>query len=197
MISLAEKYCLKILTTTRCSQLPFHNIKHTMEVVANIQVIGENLKMSKAELEPIKIAGWFHDVGFCETYKGHEDVSIIMAREFLLKHCYDFDLTEMVVSCILATKMPQNPTNKYAEIISDADIFHIGTDAFFYRKLLLRREWELEFNKTSTDLEWHLLNLKFLQGHKFFTSYGKSILMQGQNKNEERVKNLISLYSQI
>lgn len=196
MISKVEKYCLKILTTTKCSQLPFHNNQHTIEVVENIQVIGENLNLSKSELEPIKIAGWFHDVGFCEKYNGHEDVSVIMAKEFLIKHGYDFDLIQMVVSCILATKMPQKPTNKFAEIVSDADMFHIGTDVFFYRKLLLRREWELEFNKISTDLEWHILNLKFLQGHKFFTSYGKSILMQGQNKNEERVKNLISLYPQ-
>ena len=195
MIAAVENYCYKILTTTKCNQLAFHNLEHTLEVVENIQIIGENLGLSEDELEPIKIAGWFHDVGFCERYIGHEDVSINMAKIFLLKEKYNFDKIDVVVSCISATKMPQVPTNKYAEVISDADIFHLGTDTFFYRKLLLRREWEIELNKTSTDLEWHLLNLDFLRRHKYFTSYGKSELMAGQYKNEERVKNLIKLYS--
>lgn len=194
MIPLVEKYCRSILTTTKCNQLPFHNLEHTLEVVNNIMTIGENSNLTKKELEPIIIAGWFHDVGFCDTYLGHEDVSIKMAKRFLNKENYEPDLMDMVISCIRATKIPQSPEHKCAEIISDADIFHIGTDAFFYRKLLLRREWEIELSQVSTDIEWHQLNLSFLQSHEFFTPYGKSILMKGQRKNEERVKNLISLY---
>ena len=160
----------------------------------NVETIGKNTGLTKTELEPIKMAAWFHDIGFCELYLGHENVSIKIAQNFLIENEYSEEQIEIVTECIKATKMPQSPQNKYAEILSDADIFHISNDTFFYRKLLLRREWEIEFNKYSTDYEWHQLNLEFLDKHKFFTEYGKSELMRGQLKNEERVKNLIKLY---
>jgi len=187
MINLTREHCEKLLLHPKCVALPFHNIVHTQEVVQQAKLIGENMRLSLNELELVIIAAWFHDTGFCEKYKGHEAVSIRLAKDFLQKQNYPKEKIEIVVSCIEATKMPQNPRGKYAEILSDADIYHISQDAFFYRKLLLRREWELVFDKNSTDLE-------FLQGHQFFTSYGKSVLMEGQKKNEERVKNLISLY---
>lgn len=191
---LVKHHCEDILLNTKCATYPFHNIVHTQEVAKQAKWIGQNMSLSPDELEPIIIAAWFHDTGFFEKYKGHEDVSIRIAKDFLQKQNYQKEKIEIVISCIEGTKIPQNPQNKYAEILSDADIYHISQDAFFYRKLLLRREWELVFNKHSSDLEWHQLNLEFLQGHKFFTSYGKSVLMDGQKRNEERVKNLICLY---
>lgn len=194
MLLSVEKYCQTILTTTKCHQLPFHNLEHTLEVVKNIQTIGTYANLTQEELEPVVIAGWFHDLGFCEVYQGHEEVSIQLARAFLTEKGYEPALIEIVTSCIAATKIPQNPKHTSAEIIVDADIFHIGTDAFFYRKLLLRREWETVLNQTYTDLEWHTLNLKFLQEHNFFTPYGKTVLLEGCKRNEERVNNLIALY---
>lgn len=194
MIPLVQQYCKKILNSNQCSRLPFHNVIHTEEVVNNIKLIGEYLNLTRQQIEPVVIAGWFHDIGFSKIYKGHEDISIGLAEKFLAKENYELAKIEIVISCINATKMPQNPKNKYAEIISDADIFHIGTDDFFYRKLLLRREWEIEFERVYSDIEWHFLNLEFLQKHTFFTPYGKSILMKKKENNEEKVKRLISLY---
>lgn len=194
MLNLVKNYCEKILTTTKCKELSFHNIEHTREVVENVLLIGKHLDIPEEELEIIKIAAWFHDTGFCETYKGHEEVSIRLAKDFLVKENYANEKIEKVVTYILATKMPQNPLNKYAEVLSDADIFHVSTCSFFYRKLLLRREWEMQLSKFSSDKEWHLLNLEFLQKHQFFTSYGKDVLMKGQLENEEKVRNLIKLY---
>lgn len=191
---LVKKYCENILLNTKCATYPFHNVVHTREVVQQAILIGKSIGLSPEELEPIIIAAWFHDTGFCEQYKGHEDVSIRLAKDFLIKYNYSKEKIEVIVSCIEATKMPQNPKNNYANILSDADIYHISQDTFFYRKLLLRREWELVFNKYSTDVEWHQLNLEFLQGHQFFTTFGKEVLMKGQKQNEEKVKNLIKFY---
>ena len=194
MVKKVKKYCETILKTTKCNQLPFHNLAHTQQVVRNVRTISKRLDLAKEEVEPILIAAWFHDTGFCEAYQGHEEVSIQLAKAFLTENSYAAKNIDTVVTCIMATKIPQNPLTKYAEILSDADIFHISTPEFFYRKLLLRREWELVLNKFSTDLEWHLLNLDFLHNHQFFTTYGKKVLMKGQDINEAKVKNLIQLY---
>lgn len=193
-MKIIEKYCTGILESTKCAKLPFHNINHTREVVNNVGLIANNSALTRKETDLVKIAAWFHDLGFCNLYQGHENVSIKMAHDFLIKNQYSDKDFNIVKSCIEATKMPQKPLNKYAEILSDADLFHVSDDTFFYRKLLLRREWELEFNKFSTDLEWHVLNLEFLKSHSFYTNYGKLVLMKGQVENEKKVLSLIAFY---
>ncbi|MFS4416424.1 HD domain-containing protein [Maribacter sp. 2307ULW6-5] len=191
MISELEKYCTQLLSAGKCAQLPFHNIEHTKEVVSNVKVICNYQRLSKEEIEPIVIAAWFHDTGHLELYQGHEEVSKRLAKEFLEKQGYPQAKLETVLACIEATKMPQNCTSKYAAVLCDADIFHIGTPDFFFKKLLLRREWDLKDIMKVSDIEWHKLNLKFLHDHHFRTAYGKEILERGKLENEEKVKYIL------
>jgi hypothetical protein len=37
------------------------------------------MTVSTLETEMIIITAWFHDLGFCEAYKGHEEINIKVA----------------------------------------------------------------------------------------------------------------------
>lgn len=193
LLSKVEQYCTRILENSTCENLPFHNIEHTLEVVANTQKILAEMTISSKEAEAAVIAAWFHDTGFCEVYAGHEEASIKLTSEFLLKQGYNAEGIKAVTQCIEATKMPQNPKTELAKVLCDADLFHVSTPHFFYRKQLLRKEWEDEFNKYYNDMEWHELNLEFLQNHQFLTEYGKTTLGKGQKTNIKKIKNLIKI----
>lgn len=193
MLITVSDYCTELLQTY-CAQYPFHNLAHTEQVVANVQTIGQLLNIPSEELEPVIIAAWFHDTGFKEAYAGHEAVSIRYAQTFLLSVGYPEEKLAIVIDCIEATRMPQQPSSKLAAIIADADIFHISNENFFYRKLLLRREWEIFLGKHYSDYDWHVLNLQFLLDHQFFTPCGQQALMDGQHMNERKVRELISYY---
>ncbi len=187
-------FCFQILTKSHCNQFPFHNVTHTEEVVSQVAILCNHLVISEEEQELIEIAAWFHDTGFRETYAGHEAISVKIATSFLEQNGYPSEKIQLIISCIEATKMPQRPSNLYAQILCDADVLHISQPQFFYRKLLLRREWELILNQYYADIEWHRLNLQFLHNHEFFTSYGKSILQEGKDLNEEKVRNILRWY---
>ena len=88
-----------------------------------------------------------------------------LAEGFLRIEGYPKDKIATVLNCIEATKMPQSCTDKYSAVLCDADIFHIGTNNFFFKKLLLRREWDIKGIMQVSDLDWHRLNLKFLCDH--------------------------------
>ncbi|MFT5998260.1 MAG: hypothetical protein ACI81P_000713 [Neolewinella sp.] len=193
MLVNVSEYCTALLQEY-CARYPFHNLTHTKEVVENVQIIGQQLGITPAELEPVIIAAWFHDTGFKEAYDGHEAVSIRLATDFLRSKGYPEKELVIVINCIESTRMPQQPSGKLAEIIADADIFHISNQHFFYRKLLLRREWEIVYDKYYSDYEWHVLNLQFLLGHQFFTACGKQLLMDGQHMNERKMRQLISYF---
>ena len=75
----------------------------------------------------------------------------------------------------------------YSAVLCDADVFHIGTPDFFFKKLLLRREWNLQGIMKVTDIEWHKLNRKFIHDHHFQTKYGQEVLEAGKRENEKKV----------
>lgn len=194
MISSVAAYCTDLLTTSKCRKLPFHNLQHTKEVVQNVKYLCAAMDINEQSTDILLVAAWFHDTGFSKTYKGHEDESKTIATNFLKQENIDTDFINKVLNCIEATKMPQCPTTALAEVLCDADIFHISNSHFFYRKLLLRREWEIFCDDKVTDLEWHKLNLEFLKKHHFRTVYGEDILEQGKQENIDKVELILTSY---
>lgn len=193
MLLQVKHYCQDILENSKCNDLPFHNIAHTMEVVANTKKILSEMTVSTEESEALVIAAWFHDTGFSQVYEGHEGVSIKLATEFLKNAGSKTDTINLVNQFIESTRMPQNPKIELAKVLCDADLFHLCSHNFFYREQLLRKEWGAQFNKYYTDREWHQLNLEFLLNHQFLTEYGQNNLEKGLEANILRLKNLIRL----
>ncbi|HCN85126.1 MAG TPA: hypothetical protein DIT07_16135 [Sphingobacteriaceae bacterium] len=164
-------------------ELHFHNIHHTLEVVRAVTEIGINENLSAAELEPVKIAAWFHDTGYFNKYIGHEDESIKLAEEFLRDHSYPADKMSIVISCIEATKYPQAPLNLLEEVLCDADLYHFSRTDYVEHEQNLRREWGVYFNKLYSDEEWARDNCQLLVSHRYFTSYGKKVLQRRKEQN--------------
>ncbi|WP_338359203.1 HD domain-containing protein [Yeosuana marina] len=194
IIKKVSEYCTDLLTTTKCKELPFHNLQHTKEVVQNVKYLCAAMDICEQDTEVLIIATWFHDTGFSITYKGHEDESKMIATTYLKLQKANQDFIDKVCNCIDATKMPQCPTTALAEVLCDADIFHISNSHFFYRKLLLRREWEGFCNNKVNDFEWHKLNLEFLKKHHFRTTFGEDILEVGNQENIDKVKRILDYY---
>lgn len=194
MIKKVATHCRHILQTTRCKTLPFHNLIHTQEVVKQVDFIATAMGIHQADKEVVMMAAWFHDTGFSKTYKGHEEESKNIAIQFLSELGTEEEVIKNICLCIEATKIPQTPTTTLAEILCDADIFHISTPHFYYRKILLRREWEVYCNMSMTDKEWHELNLDFLKNLHFKSSYGKNVLEKGKQENIKKVQQILAYY---
>jgi hypothetical protein len=46
-----------------------------------------------------------------------------------------------------------------------------------------------------SDLEWHQLNLDFLEKHNFWSSYGKEVLKTRKQENIKKVKQILKYYN--
>jgi len=189
-----EEYCSNMLLDGVCRKLPFHNLAHTEEVVRNVKKICYELQINSKETELIIIAAWFHDVGFSKVYYGHEEVSMQFAKVYLENIQYESHEIEIVLSCINATKMPQQPESLYEKILCDADMFHVGTPHFFYRNILLRQEWKSKNIMAVTDSEWYQINLEFLHNFHFHTKYGVDFLEKEKLVNEHKIKDILNYY---
>jgi predicted metal-dependent HD superfamily phosphohydrolase len=172
----------------------YHNLAHTSEVVNAAIEIGKEEGITEDELELILIAAWFHDTGYVKVCKGHEEISIEYAKEYLQKVGYPEERTQKIISLIQATKMPQDPKNHLEKILCDADLHHLGTNSFEEKGDLFRSEIEKRGEGVCTDQEWLEISERFVNNHNFFTSYAREKFGVQKNINlikiEKRLKKL-------
>ena len=184
----AEEYVLDILHKNTPENNVYHSVDHTKEVVKASQRIGKASELSDSDLEIVKLAAIFHDLGYVEKIEGHEEVSAKYAVEFLDKENYPSDKIEKVKGCILATKVPQKPKNILEQVICDSDLSHLGKKSFDERNNLFREEFEFHFGRELTEHEWLKKSIDFVSHHKFFTDYAKQELEPQKQKNLSKLR---------
>ncbi len=160
----------------------YHNIDHTTEVVEACEIIGRQCNLSDSDLEIVLIASWFHDTGYYLGGNDHEKVSAKIAVEYLATQPISSSVTDKVVNCIIATKIPQSPKNLIEKVICDADLFHLSTDKFFDKTELLWKEFTFHDLKLTFD-NWLNKSKDFIESHQYQTPYGKKVLLPNQEKN--------------
>ena len=173
----AQNLVTELLSNKLSKSITFHTLTHTQEVVAAAEKLADFQQLEDDERCALLLAAWFHDTGYTGgTAKDHESISIKMVTEFLKDHNVPEDFIAKVVGCIEATRMPQNPKNAIEGMMCDADLFHLGTDDFKEKNRLLREEMKDFGGNDLSKNEWRKINIRFLQAHTYFTTYGKEKL---------------------
>ena len=173
----AEAFVTDLFRTKVSETVKFHNLDHTKDVVTACDRLANYYHLPEDERLALMLAAWFHDTGYSSgTAVNHEMVSVELVTDFLTSHDASPELIRKVTGCINATKMPQNPLNSLEKIICDADLFHLGTDAFIEKNRLLREELNTFGKENLSKKDWWRKNVEFLKNHKYFTSFGKEKL---------------------
>jgi uncharacterized protein len=109
LVKKAEAYVTTFITNNLPANMHFHNLQHTQYVVNAATEISLRSNLTKQEMVTVKLAAWFHDTGYCFAYSGHEDGSIAIAATFLSQQKCNDEQINIVINCIAATRIPQNP----------------------------------------------------------------------------------------
>ncbi|PWH83514.1 phosphohydrolase [Algibacter marinivivus] len=184
LIEATEKFVINLLNEELDTSFTYHNITHTQRVVKDANDLAELSNLDKAQKELLLTAAWLHDTGYTKGIKNHEDESVIISKDFLKQQkCSKKDI-DAICDLILATKIEAKPKNQLEKIIRDADCSHIGSKNYLEISELLRKEWELQCNKTFTEIEWLDENINFLSTkHRFHTPEAASIWDKRKGKN--------------
>ncbi len=170
--------------------LYYHNVKHTVDVITEVELIGWGEGVSDEEILLLKTAALFHDAGHIISYDNHEYFSTVLAREYLPKFNYSNDEIEIICELIMATKLPPKPKNILEKIMCDADLDYLGRSDFIPVSNTLYRELK-EQNKIGSLNEWNKLQLKFISNHQYFTQTALSLREVNKQKQIERIMQLI------
>jgi len=173
-------------------ELPYHNIRHTEEVVAKASQLAKHYKLSDKDFFIVISAAWFHDCGYYTgDASGHEQRGSEVAATYLNELNVEQDITTAVENCILATHVPQSPKNLPEEIICDADLYHLGTDEFSEINKLLRKEMERKSGEKIDKNAWRIKTVRFLESHHYHTDFCRNLLESGKQENLEKLKRKI------
>ncbi len=162
----------------------YHNIHHTLSIVEKVCEIGTYYKLKQTQLDDLFFAGWLHDVGYWNGVAlDHELRGAEFAREFLKEFGLDQKRIDSICGAILATKVPQQPTNLIESIICDADLYHLSSYQCYAQTLLLKKEYE-QLNSESVDLlDWLRNSERFMNDHHYHTDYALEFFRPGKEEN--------------
>ncbi len=191
LINKASEFAKELLLTKLPPWALYHNLNHTIETVETCYEISEGLKLNNYDTEILTIAAWFHDAGYTETSDGHEEVSVKIASNFLIKYNYPVEKMNKVSRCILATKISNQPNSFLEEVICDADMIVLGKKEFFERNDLLKLEIENRDGVNISETTWLKRSLEFISKHIFYTEYAKLKFNQQLLTNIKILKKMI------
>ncbi len=171
--------------------LYYHNVKHTVDVVTEVELIGWAEGLADEEILLLKTAALFHDAGHTVEYDDHEFYGTQLVREYLPNYGYSEQQVEKICAIIMATKLPPRPEDIYQEIICDADLDYLGRSDMIPVSNTLYKELK-EQHKIGTLNDWNKLQLMFISGHSYFTKTARSLREVNKQKQIERIKKLIT-----
>jgi adenylate cyclase len=169
----------------------YHNVKHTVDVVTEVELIGWAEGCSDEEILLLKTAGLFHDAGHTVAYDDHEYHGTVIARDMLPKFNYSPEQIEKICSIIMSTKLPPKPTNLLEEIICDSDLDYLGRSDFIPVSNTLFEELKAQ-NKMGSFNDWNKIQVKFISGHQYFTKTARSLREVNKQLQIERIQSLIT-----
>lgn len=171
--------------------LYYHNVKHTVDVVTEVELIGLAEGCSDEEILILKTAALFHDTGHTVDYDEHEFHGTLIAREMLPDYDYTPGEIDLVCSLIMSTRLPPKPSSLLEEIICDSDLDYLGRSDFIPVSNSLFEELKAR-NKMGSLNEWNKLQVKFISGHQYFTRTARRLREVNKQQQIKRIQSLIS-----
>jgi adenylate cyclase len=185
-----EQKMLVFLHDKLPDHLHYHNCSHTIDVVSQTELIGIGEGVSDEHLLLLKTAALFHDSGHTVQSANHEHYSTEIAREWLPEYGYLPEQIDLICEIIMATQLPPEPKNLLEMIICDSDLDYLGRADFIPGSNNLFEE--LKAMNIITDLnEWNKLQVKFLNGHQFFTETSQRLREVNKQSQISRIEKLI------
>jgi uncharacterized protein len=193
-ISLGQvrQQALDMLKQQLPANLDYHNFEHTLDVLKAAEQIAKSENINDDDLEILRTAAVLHDSGYIHKRAGHEEESCNIAEQLLSSNGAEREDIEKVKDLIRATKVPQQPHNKLAQILCDADLDYLGREDFFK----IAHNVYLEFRQhgiVKDEHEWNILQIRFLEEHKYFTPTAINSRQQKKMEHVRKLKEMVGL----
>lgn len=175
IIEVSEDRLIRSIFRRLQSELPprlcYHSFEHTVEVVREAVTYGAIDNLPERDLLILGIGAAFHDAGFLESEKNHEERGARMAKGEMEKDGrFSAAEVQRVESLILDTGWIARPSSEriatpqgLSGYLIDADVSNLGRDDYFEKTELLSRELGINLDA------FFRRSLEFAISHRWLT----------------------------
>ena len=186
---------LKKLQDFLPTNLLFHSVDHTIDVLNEVILFGTHNALDERSLELLAIAAAYHDIGFITQSSANEEIGANEAKaamqttaryseqEITLVHTMILDTT-LILTEAGAHQVPNTELSKY---LCDADLSNLGRADFFGRSDLF---WQ-EIGKPDK-AAYRCEILKFLEYHVWYTSAAAALRQQQKERNITSLRGMMA-----
>jgi class 3 adenylate cyclase len=169
-----EEFILENIGKNTDGKLHFHNLKYTMDVYTQCELLGRAEGLSGEELLLLRTAGLLQGMGYVLDYADPATRSAAYAAEILPSFKYDQSQTEIVSRILGSAKNEPDQLGQLEKIFSDACLNYLGRPD--YPELSVELLLEInEHGKQHSAEDWIHRQEKFLQQHQFFTTAARRL----------------------
>lgn len=169
----------------------YHNMDHTLKVVAAVRVLMDQADLSDSEKEMLLLAAFFHDSGFIDGQPNHEIRSANIADKWLEKRGYPEDRRKIISRIIQSTHVDAIPELELGKLLKDADLSGLASKYYFVESEKLRQEWENLSGVNMEEIDWLKTNRAFQKEHYYHSAAGKKLYDTGKKANQKILKKKI------
>ena len=187
-----EEFILDRLRTELPSELYYHNVNHTIDVVTRVEILGRAEKLTDEELLLVKTAALLHDTGFLFQCENHEENSKLIAREVLPKYKYSESQIECISNLIEVTKKGIEPDSLIQMVLIDADLDYLGRSDYMILASNLYRE-KSALKEEYSQNEWEKLQYEFILNHRYYTNSARRLRQVNKNVQMEKLRALVNV----
>lgn len=188
---LIENYITNYYKEFCDKRFTYHNLDHVKFVVDTVVEFGNGLNLNNEDVEILKIAAWFHDIGHFSSKEEHEKISANTAKSYLEIVDYPKDKIDSVTKCIIATDLAVQPTNILEMIIKDADLSHLGSNNYItygdnlLEEFIKRKICSIDYNS------WLKSSIEFFEKHQYYTAYAKNLYEKQKAINLAKLNSML------
>ena len=186
----AAEFVQSFLSKHLSDKFTFHNLEHTKYVVEKAEYIAKNIGLTDEEIILVKIAAWFHDIGYAIDLENHERIGAEKAEGFLREKGINDEKINRIKNCILATKITARPKDIIEKVICDADFSHMAEDDYFDRIEKMRQEWKNHSFKKVSKRKFFEKSEELFEKYPYYTEFAQKELGPKKKKNLEKIKKL-------
>ncbi|MFN8255500.1 MAG: DUF5706 domain-containing protein [Bacteroidales bacterium] len=188
LVKEAELFVKNLFVENKNELLLFHNLGYIKSTVGYAEQLCEMEKVSDSEKEIILVAGWLFSTGYLFDYKDFKKQGLKTAETFLSKFHIDSKKTENILSVIEVVLFNKPCENIYERILYDASEFYLAADDFLLWVKYHRKERNYFLTPKLTKRSFWQTVQVFLNEHKFVTVSGNNLFKEGKEKNESKIK---------
>jgi hypothetical protein len=153
--------------------LPYHNYRHTFEIVQKINDLANASEASATETEVAVLAAWFIDVGYVMEYSKQAQASLDFARQALKSYDYNDVLIELVCETLRSYHSGESPNTVPSKILKDAANAVDFGKSFKKNSALRKLEIERLTKQSIEDGAWTDKISRELESTRFYSDYAK------------------------